>query len=275
MKLNNNYEIPEIGYGTWQTPNNESAINGVKSAIQFGYRHIDTASTYGNEKAVGEGILQSGVDRAELFVTSKVWNSDRGYDKTILAFHQSIADLQLEYLDLYLIHWPAAAHQFEDWKEINHQTWKALEDLYKQGLVKSIGISNFLPHHLEPLLSQASILPMVNQIEYHPGFKQEETLAYCHSNHIVVEGWSPIGSGNLLDHPILTEIGNIYGRSVAQICIRWAMQNHVIPLPKSVTPERIIENFTVNDFSISAEHMQIINQIEYSGSGLNPDQVEF
>lgn len=275
MKLNNGYMIPEIGYGTWQSPDSEVTVNGVKAAITCGYRHIDTAAAYKNEESVGEGIKESGIARKDLFVTSKVWNTQRGYEKTIAAFEKTLSDLDLDYLDLYLIHWPASKKDYENWEEINLETWRAMTDLYKAGKIKAIGVSNFKPHHLEALM-KTEVKPMVNQIEFHPGFMQEETVKYCRDNGILVEAWSPLGTGRMLTNPDLQEIASHYGKSVAQICIRWCIQHDVLPLPKSVTPSRIEENSNVFDFEISAEDMQRIDALEnFGGSGLDPDEVDF
>ncbi|WIW70530.1 aldo/keto reductase [Anaerosinus gibii] len=276
FKLSNGYEIPQVGFGTWQTPNGETATQAVKAALQCGYRHIDTAAIYGNEKSVGEGIRKSGVCREDLFVTSKVWNTERGYEKTLAAFDKTLADLGLEYLNLYLIHWPANEKQFENWQEINKDTWRAMETLYLEGKIKSIGVSNFLVHHLEPLLAAAKIEPMINQIEFHPGQMQLDTVEFCKRNQILVEAWSPLGTGRMLNNSTLMAIAEKYQKSVAQLCIRWCLQNEVLPLPKSVTPSRIKENTEVFDFVLSAEDMEIINDMKYcGGSGLNPDEVEF
>ncbi len=276
FKLSNGYEIPQVGFGTWQTPNGETAMQAVKTALQCGYRHIDTAAIYGNEKSVGEGIRKSGVCREDLFVTSKVWNTERGYEKTLAAFDKTLADLGLEYLDLYLIHWPANEKQFENWQEINKDTWRAMETLYLEGKIKSIGVSNFLVHHLEPLLAVAKIEPMINQIEFHPGQMQLNTVEFCKRNQILVEAWSPLGTGRMLSNSTLMAIAEKYQKSVAQLCIRWCLQNGVLPLPKSVTPSRIEENTEVFDFVLSVEDMKIINDMKYcGGSGLNPDEVEF
>ncbi len=275
MKLNNGYMIPEIGYGTWQSPDSEVTVNGVKAAIACGYRHIDTAAAYKNEESVGEGIKESGIARKDLFVTSKVWNTQRGYEKTIVAFEKTLSDLDLDYLDLYLIHWPASKKDYENWEEINLETWRAMTDLYKAGKIKAIGVSNFKPHHLEALM-KTEVKPMVNQIEFHPGFMQEETVKYCRDNGILVEAWSPLGTGRMLTNPDLQEIASHYGKSVAQICIRWCIQHDVLPLPKSVTPSRIEENSNVFDFEINAEDMQRIDALEnFGGSGLDPDEVDF
>lgn len=275
MKLYNGYEIPCVGFGTWQTPDGQTAVSAVKAAIEAGYRHIDTAAAYGNEASVGQAIRESGVSRSELFVTSKLWNTQRGYDKTIAAFEQTRKDLQLDYLDLYLIHWPASEHQFANWEEINYDTWRAMIELYQAGKIRAIGVSNFLPHHLVPLMESA-VKPMVNQIEFHPGQMQKSTLQYCQTNQILVEAWSPLGTGRMLSNPLLQEIAGHYQKSVAQLCIRWCLQNDVLPLPKSVTPKRIIENAQVFDFEISAEDMATIDAMPYfGGSGLHPDQVDF
>ena len=274
--LNNGYEIPSIGFGTWQTPDGETAIMAVKTAIEYGYTHVDTAACYKNEKSVGAAIKQSGVDREKLFVTSKVWNTERGYEKTKAAFYKTLDDLGLDYLDLYLIHWPANAVQFENWAEINADTWRALEDLYGEGKIKTIGLSNFMVPHIEALMKTARIKPMVNQIEYHPGYMQEAVVECCSKLGILVEAWSPIGSGRLLSDPLLGEIAAKYGKSVAQICIRWCLQNDVLPLPKSVTPSRIKENLEVFDFEISECDMKKINGMGLCGwSGHDPNTVKF
>lgn len=275
----NGYQIPCIGYGTWQTPDGETARKAVKTAIESGYRHIDTAAAYGNEVSVGKGIAEGmktvDIQRSELFVTSKLWNTERGYDKTIAAFEKTLSDLKLDYLDLYLIHWPASAHQFEKWDEINLETWRAMTDLYKEGRIKAIGVSNFWPHHLKSLL-ETEVKPMVNQIEFHPGMMQSETVKFCREHQILLEAWSPIGSGRVLTDKNMKVLAEKYNRSVAQICVRWCLQNEVIPLPKSVTESRIIENRSVFDFELSEGDMKYINSMpEFAESGLHPDKIDF
>ena len=273
--LNNGVKIPCVGFGTWQIPDGETAVAAVREALGVGYRHIDTAAAYGNEVSVGEGIRASGLARSEVFVTSKLWNTERGYDKTMAAFEKTVSDLGLDYLDLYLIHWPAAANQFENWQDINLSTWKAMTELYKAGRIRAIGVSNFLPHHLQALM-ESEVQPMVNQIEFHPGQMQKETLQYCKEHGILVEAWSPLGTGRMLNNETLKTIAGKYKKSVAQLCIRWCLQNGVLPLPKSVTPSRIKENAAVFDFEITAEDMSAINSMAYcGGSGLHPDKIDF
>lgn len=274
FELYNGYGIPSVGFGTWLTTD-EEATEVVKTAVQAGYRHIDTASRYANEKGIGQGIKECGVPREELFITSKVWATERGYESTLKSFEKTIEDLQLDYLDLYLIHWPASPSRFEDWDQINLDTWRALTELYEAGKIRAIGVSNFLPYHMESLM-KTRVKPMVNQIEYHPGVNQEETVAYCKENGVLVQAWSPLGRRRVLEHELLKEIAVRYNKSVAQICIRWALQNGVLPLPKSTTPSRIKENLEVFDFEISAEDMAAINEMEPCGeSGLHPDTVAF
>ena len=275
LRLHNGIEIPCIGFGTWQTPDGETAVTAVKVAIEAGYRHIDTAASYGNEESVGKAIRESGIPRAELFITSKVWNTDRGYESTLQAFEKTLERLGTDYLDLYLIHWPANPTQFKDWAQINLETWRAMTELYKAGRIRAIGVSNFLPKHLEPLL-ETEVKPMVNQIEYHPGQMQEETVSYCKENGILIEAWSPLGTGRMLSNETLMAIAEKYNKSVAHLCIRWCMQNGTLPLPKSVTPTRIADNIEIFDFEISEKDMHMINQMEYfGGSGLNPDTIDF
>lgn len=275
FELNNGIPIPAIGLGTWQAPNDHTVIQAIRCAVEAGYRHIDTATVYGNEKSVGKGIRECGIGRGELFVTSKVWNSERGYDSTLRAFDKSMEDLQLEYLDLYLIHWPASARRYENWKQINAETWRAMEKLCGEGRVRSIGVSNFLPCHLVPLLEYSTIRPAVDQIEFHPGFMQAGCVEFCKAHHILVEAWSPLGTGKMLGNRQLQALAVKYGKSTAQLCVRWSLQHGVLPLPKSITPDRIRENINVADFTISPEDMRSIDAMEYcGGSGLHPDTFE-
>lgn len=275
FKLSNGVEIPWVGFGTWQTPDGERAVNAVKQALVSGYRHIDTAAAYKNEGSVGQAIKESGVAREDIFITSKLWNEDRGYENTKKAFESTLKELDTDYLDLYLIHWPANEKQFDDWKEINLVTWKAMTELYKEGKIKAIGVSNFMTNHLEALLD-AEVKPMVNQIEYHPGYTQDAVVDLCRKHDILVEAWSPIGSGRLLENEELTKIADKYEKSIPQLCIRYVLQNDVLPLPKSVTPSRIEENTDIFDFEIMDEDMKTIDAMENVGfSGMAPNEVDF
>ena len=280
-KLTDSYElfggvkIPCVGFGTWQTPDGEVAVASVKEALAAGYRHVDTAAVYKNEGSIGRAIAESGIDRSEIFVTSKVWNSCRGYESTLSAFDETLNRLSLDYLDLYLIHWPANAHQFVNWDEINLETWRAMTKLYKEGKIRAIGVSNFKPHHLASLM-KTEVKPMVNQIEFHPGFMQNETVSYCKKNGILVEAWSPLGTGKVLSNELLISLAQKYGVSPAQLCIRWCLQKGTLPLPKSVTPSRIVENTHVFDFEISAEDVEKIDALPFcGGSGHDSDLVNF
>jgi diketogulonate reductase-like aldo/keto reductase len=275
-KLANAVAIPCVGFGTWQTPDGETAIQSVLAAVKAGYRHIDTAAAYGNEKGVGDAVKKCGIAREELFITSKLWNSERGYEKTLAAFEMTMEKLQLEYLDLYLIHWPAAKGEPSVWQKINLDTWRAFEHLYEAKRIKAIGVCNFLPHHLAPLMRDAKIKPMVDQIEFHPGYMQKETVDFCNANSILVEAWSPLGTGKMLTNETLIKIAEKYGKSAAQLCVRWCLQNNTLPLPKSVTPSRIEENAKVFDFEISQEDMAAINAMPFfAGSGFYPDEINF
>lgn len=270
-KLKNGLIIPNIGLGTWHIKDQEIIDDMIYTAYQAGYRHIDTASKYQNEKLIGNTIKKYNLDRTNLFLTSKLWKDDKGYEKTLKAVEQILNNLQTDYLDLLLIHWPMTS---ENWKELNIETWKAFEELYKEKKVKAIGVSNFMVQHLEALLPNIEIFPMVNQIEFHPGFMQEETLKYCANKNIIIEAWSPLGSGKIFDNNILKELSIKYNKSIAQICIRWCLQNNVIPLPKSINKKRIIENISVYDFSITEEDMNKIDLLPcFCYSGLNPNIV--
>lgn len=263
--LQNGVKMPCVGYGTWQTPDGDVARNSVRTAIEAGYRHIDTAAGYGNEASVGAGIRESGVAREELFVTTKHWIVDRGYEKTIAACEQSLKNLGMDYMDLYLIHWPAVAKVTPNWEEINADTWRAFEKLYQDGKIRAIGVSNFLPNHMDSLIANSTVKPMVNQIEFHPGYTQPELVKYCREKGITVQAWSPLGSGAVLKDPLLMEIAAKYGKSVAQLCIRFALQQDIVVLPKSVNPERIVSNMDVFDFQIADEDMARIAAMPKTG----------
>ena len=271
-RLSNGVEIPGIGYGTFKSADGSETTQAVLDAIAAGYRLIDTAKNYGNEESVGEAVRRSPVPRNELFITSKVWNSDQGYSSTLSAFEASLKRLGLEYLDLYLIHWPIPVGHKTDWQELNLQTWRAMERLYREGRVKAIGVCNFLEHHLNPLMAEAAIKPMVDQLEIHPQYPQRQIVAFCKANNICVESWGPLIQGKAFQNEILLETAQKYKKSVAQICIRWALQYGIIPLPKSVHEKRIRENLDVFDFEIKEEDIELINTLNEIGSvSYHPD----
>ncbi|MCY0875869.1 MAG: aldo/keto reductase [Firmicutes bacterium] len=272
--LSNGVKIPCIGFGTWQTPNGDVAVSSVLSALHAGYRHIDTAQGYGNEESVGTAVRQSGIDRKEIFITSKLTNSEHGYQKTLDAFEGTMKKLDTDYIDLFLIHWPNPIAFRDNWQEANAGSWKAFEELYKAGRIRSIGISNFHPHHIEALMKTATIAPMVNQIRLCPGDTQDEVVEYCRSQNILLEAYSPLGVGKIFDVPEMQTLAGKYGRSIAQICLRWSLQRGYLPLPKSVTAARIKENAEVFDFELSAEDVQLIADLKgVVGYSADPDTI--
>ncbi len=275
-KLSNGVEIPCIGFGMWQTPDSEVGVNAVKSAIKAGYTHIDTAQVYGNEDCVRLGIAESGVDRKDLFITTKLWNNNHSYDLTMSSFNESLKKLGTDYVDLFLIHWPNPAAFRDHWEEANAESWKAMEELYEAGKIRAIGISNFRQHHIEALLKTAKIEPMVNQIRLCPGCTQDEVVDYCISQGIVVEAYSPLGTGKIFDVPEMKKLAEKYGKTIAQICIRWSLQRGYLPLPKSVTPERIEENLKVFDFELEEADVNLIaNLTGCVGFASDPDTKPF
>ncbi|MGM0899644.1 MAG: aldo/keto reductase [Bacillota bacterium] len=253
--LHNGVKMPWLGLGVFKVEDGEEVVASVKAALEAGYRSIDTAAIYGNEVGVGKAIAESNIPREELFITTKLWNSNQGYESTLAAFDESMEKLGLDYLDLYLIHWPVPAQG----KYV--ETWKALEKLYKDGRVRAIGVSNFKIHHLEEVLANCEVKPMVNQVEYHPRFNQSELHEFCKKNEIHLEAWSPLMQGGLLDEPTLVEIANKYNKSTAQVIIRWDLQTGVVTIPKSTKPHRIAENADVFDFELTTEDMDKINAL--------------
>ena len=275
IELYNGILMPEIGFGTWKAPTGKVTVEAVKAAIECGYTHIDCAAIYGNEKEVGLGIKESNVDRKNLFITSKLWNDVRGYQETIDAFNQTLSDLQLDYLDLYLIHWPRPVKYHDNYIEKNIESWKAMEDLYKQGKIKAIGVSNFKVHHMEEIIENCKIKPMVNQIEFHPSCLEKEIRDFCKKENIIVTGYSPLANGKVFECKELVEFSEKYGVSIAQLCIRYALQHDVVPLVKSVTKKRIKANLNVN-FVISDEDMEKIDKITTcGGSYKDSDNISF
>lgn len=274
--LSNGVKIPCVGFGTWKAPNGETAVNAVKQALKAGYRHIDTAALYYNEESVGTGIKESGIPREEIFVTSKLQNGEHGYQETLNAFETTMKNLNLDYLDLYLIHWPNPIKSRHEWQAANAGTWKAFEELYEAGRIRSIGVSNFRRHHLEELMKTANVAPMVNQIRLCPGDTQDELVSYLREQNILAEAYSPLGSGKIFEVPQMIALSKKYGKSIAQICIRWSLQMGFLPLPKSVTKERIEENAHVFDFELSEEDVSIIADLKgCCGYATNPDTTDF
>lgn len=273
IKLNDGNTIPPIGFGTYKATEQEG-IESVKQALENGYRLLDGAARYENEEAVGKGIKESGVSREDVFITTKVWREHLGYEETKKAFYTSLKQLGLDYIDLYLIHWPANYKNFGDnWKKVNADTWRALEDLQEEGKIKSIGVSNFLVEHLDALLETARVIPAINQIEFHPGYWQQEVKEYCDKKNIIVEAWSPLARGRVFNNELLQKIAEKHHKSIPQICLRWCLQHHVIPIPKSTTVDRIIDNIDIFNFELSEREMLEINEIPQMGfSGELPNE---
>lgn len=247
-RLNNGVKMPWLGFGLYKVEKGQEVENAVREALDAGYRSIDTASYYGNEGGVGRVIAESGIPREELFITTKVWNDEQGYEKTLAAFEKSREKLGIEVIDLYLIHWPVPA-TFQE-------TWKALEKLYSDGKVRAIGVSNFLIPHLEELLKGAKVVPAVNQVEYHPWLSQQELHDFCKSKGIQLVAWSPLARARKLDDPVIQRIAEKHGKTPAQVILRWDIQMGIVTIPKSVTPERIRENKNIFDFSLTEDDMK-------------------
>ncbi|WP_028263828.1 aldo/keto reductase [Atopobium fossor] len=274
--LSNGVEIPCVGFGTWKAENGAQAKQAVLDALNAGYVHIDTAEDYGNEQSVGDAIKESGIARDKLFVTSKLQNRFHNYHLALGAFEETMYKLQLDYLDLFLIHWPNPIFFRDHWQQANAGAWKAMEELYKAGKIRAIGISNFLPRHIEELMKTAEIAPMVNQIRLCPGETQDELVDYCRERDIVLEAYSPFGHGDVFGDNTLQSIADTYGKSVAQVCVRWSLQRGYLPLPKSVTVNRINENIDVFDFELTAKDMDTISHLPgYGGFHTNPDLTNF
>lgn len=270
--LHNGVQMPWFGLGVFKVEDGSELVESVKAAIKNGYRSIDTAAIYGNETGVGQGIREAmaeyNVTREELFVTSKAWNADLGYESTLAAYETTLNKLGLDYLDLYLIHWPVEG-KFQE-------AWRALETLYKDGRVKAIGVSNFQIHHLETLMKDAAVKPMINQVELHPQLTQKELIDYCKKQGIQIEAWSPLMQGQLLDHPVLKEIAEKHNKSIAQVILRWDLQHGIVTIPKSTKEHRIIENSNVFDFELSESELSRIDALNQNlRVGPDPDNFDF
>ena len=275
FKIYNGAEIPCMGLGTWQSKD-DTATAAVLSALALGYRLIDTAAAYGNEKGVGAGIRQSGLKREEIFVTSKLRNADHGYKATLDAFDLTMEKLGLEYLDLYLIHWPNPVQFRTHWEAATAGTWAAFEELYKKGKIKAIGVSNFMPHHIDTLMKTAKIKPMVNQLKLCPSVTQPEAVEYCRKNGIVVEAYSPFGTGGIFKVEEMRRLADKYGRTIGQICLRWCLQKGFVSLPKSANPMRIKENTEIFDFELTDKDIDLISNLKGFVTDIpKPDEILF
>ncbi|MDO9335632.1 MAG: aldo/keto reductase [Caulobacter sp.] len=264
LTLNDGNAIPQVGLGVWQTPN-DGAADVVRTALEAGYRHIDTAAAYRNEKGVGEGLKASDVAREDVFVTTKLWNDNQGYDAALQAFDKSLGRLGLDYLDLYLIHWPAPS------KDLYLETWKAFVRLREEGRVKSIGVCNFEAEHLDRIIGETGVEPVLNQIELHPRFQQRALREANAVRHVLTQSWSPLGQGQLLTDPAIAAIADKHGRTAAQVIIRWHIDNGLVVIPKSVTPSRIVENFQVFDFELDDEDLAAIADLDDAAGRIGPD----
>jgi 2,5-diketo-D-gluconate reductase A len=264
IALRDGHAIPQLGLGVWRTPE-DAAAAVVRTAIEAGYRHVDTAAIYGNEEGVGEGIRASGIARGDIYLTTKLWNDQQGYDSTLRAFDESLKRLGTDYVDLYLIHWPAPQ------RGLYVETWKAFLRLKEEGRARSVGVSNFYPEHIEMIEAETGEAPVINQIELHPDFQQKTVRAFHGKLRIATESWSPLGQGKLLDNPTVAAIARKHGRTPAQTIIRWHIDNGLVVIPKSVTPARIVENFKVFDFRLDAEDLAAIDRLDDPGARIGPD----
>ncbi len=261
--LSNGIKMPIVGFGTWQLKAGEETVLAVQAAIKAGYRHIDTAMIYGNEISVGQAIRESGIKRQEIFLTTKLWNDDQGYESTLKAFEKSLERLQMSYVDLYLIHWPSV-HQFPDYIQKNRDTWRAMEELYSAGKIKAIGVSNFMPEHFEALLETAKIVPMVNQILVNPGNQNREAVDYCQKKKVIVQAYTPLMKGEIFKMPLLQELSLQYQKSIPQIVLRWLLQKGIVSLTKSATLERIQANIDIFNFVLEDDDIKRIDGLDQS-----------
>jgi diketogulonate reductase-like aldo/keto reductase len=268
VNLHNGVKMPYIGLGVFESQEGSETIQAIHWALEAGYRHIDTAALYMNEASVGEAIRTSGIARNKVFVTTKVWNSDQGFQRTLDAFQQSLDRLKMDYADLYLVHWPVRDKYIE--------TWEALEELYSRKLVKAIGVSNFMKHHIEDLVRRKGDMPMVNQVEFHPYLVQQELIDYCGKHHIQFEAWTPLLKGKVTEIPVLIDIARKYGKTPVQVALRWDLQKDVVTIPKSVHRERIIANTDIFDFELTSEEIRKIDSLDRNHRlGAHPDHFDF
>ncbi|VAW05286.1 oxidoreductase of aldo/keto reductase family, subgroup 1 [hydrothermal vent metagenome] len=268
VTLHDAVEMPQFGLGVFKSEPGPEVESAVTEALELGYRHIDTAEIYKNEEGVGRAVAASGIDRGEIFITTKVWNSDQGYDSTLAAVDASLGRLGMEYVDLYLVHWPKPEH--------THDTWRAMEQLQMDGKARAIGVSNFLVHHLDQLAERASVMPSINQIEFHPHLQSPELVAYCDAHGIIVEAWSPLKHGQIIDDLELKTIADAHGVSVAQVALRWMLQRGIVTIPKSVTPARIAQNADLYGFALSDGEVAAIDAMDRNERvGPNPDEIDF
>ena len=270
--LNNGVEIPAVAFGTYKAADGKSA-DVIRTAIEAGYRYFDTASFYGTETYLAEAVRESGISRDEIFIASKLWKTEMGYDNVKKAFRRTLENLETDYLDLYLIHWPLPEPGYKEWKQLDKETWRAMEELYQEGKIRAIGLSNFLPHHIENILEDCTVRPAVDQIEYHPGYSQEAVVQYCKERDILVQAWSPIGRQRVLTEGLVQELAEKYGVSPARICLKFAVQRGIIPLPKSSSMERMKENLDLYSFEMEQEDIWRLATMPQAGwSGEHPDR---
>lgn len=270
--LNNDVEIPAVAFGTYKAADGKSA-DVIRAAIGAGYRYFDTASFYGTETYLAEAIRESGIPRREFFIASKLWKDEMGYENVKSAFERTLNNLRTDYLDLYLIHWPLPEPGYKEWRQLDKETWRAMEELYEAGKIRAIGLSNFLPHHIENILKDCRVRPAVDQIEYHPGYSQEAVVNYCRERGILVQAWSPIGRSRVLDEPLVKELAAKYDVSPAQICLKFAVQRNIIPLPKSSSEDRMRENLDLYSFELEQDDIWRLSTMPQTGwSGEHPDR---
>ena len=275
VRLNNALILPDIGFGTYKLEDNTAGEAAVSEALRCGYRLFDTASYYKNEAMIGRAVHLSGIPRNTILLASKLWNDEQGYANAKAAFSRTLDHLQTDYLDIYLIHWPIPRGQRAGYEARILETFRAMEELYRAGKIRALGVCNFRPHHLRHLVASASVLPMINQIEIRPYCQQQDVVDYCHRNHIVVQAWSPLGRGKEFSDPVLMQIAQRHQKSVPQIILRWHIQRGVLPIPKAARPEKMVENRSIYDFTLSEEEMNAIRLLDRPGSmAINPDAMD-